>query len=72
MPRLPSRTPADLVRLLVRHGFLFKRQSGSHAIYKHPDGRWAIVPMHRKDLKKGTLSHLLKDAGLEVEDLYST
>lgn len=71
MPRLPSRTPADLVRLLERHGFVFKRQSsGSHAIYRHPDGRWASVPMHRRDLKRGTLAHLLKDAGLDVGDLY--
>ena len=71
MPRLPSRTPSDLVRLLDRKGFILKRQSGSHAIYKHSDGRWASVPIHRRDLKRGTLAHILKDAGLDVEDLYS-
>ena len=71
MPRLPARTAADIVRLLRKQGFGFDRQSGSHAIYIHPDGRRTTVPMHAKrDIAKGTLRQILRDAGLEVEDLY--
>ena len=70
MTRLPARTAAEVVRVLRKHGFYFKRQSGSHAIYKHPDGRRTTVPMHGKqDLGRGLLHQILKDAGLEVEDL---
>ena len=71
MPRLPARTAADVVRLLRKQGFDLDRQSGSHAIYIHPDGRRTTVPMHAgRDLAKGTLRQILKDAGLEVGDLY--
>ena len=70
MPRLPARTAADVVRVLKKHGFYFKRQAGSHAIYQHSDGRRTTVPMHGKhDLGRGLLHQILKDAGLDVEDL---
>jgi predicted RNA binding protein YcfA (HicA-like mRNA interferase family) len=32
--------PKDLVRILERLGFICTRQSGSHAFFKHNDGRW--------------------------------
>ena len=39
------------------------RQSGSHIVLRHPDGRWTTVPIHRsKDVAKGTFYR----AGLET------
>ncbi|MGH7482147.1 MAG: type II toxin-antitoxin system HicA family toxin [Longimicrobiales bacterium] len=69
-PRLPSMTAPEVVRLLGQHGFERVRQSGSHLILRHPDGRRVTVPMHRgKDLGRGLLSRIMKDAGLSIEDV---
>ena len=40
--------------------------SGSHFVYYHPDSRRrAVVPKHRnRDMPKGTLLSLLREAGL--------
>lgn len=59
-------TPKQMVKLLLDNGFVFERQKGSHAIYvnKKTD-KIAVVPMHCKDLKKGTEQKILKDAGLK-------
>ena len=56
----------DAVRVLERAGFRFDRQSGSHAILKHPDGRWVPVPMHSGDLKPGTLRQIEKLARITL------
>jgi predicted RNA binding protein YcfA (HicA-like mRNA interferase family) len=47
-PRLPQLSSREIIRLLERHGFSLERQSGSHAVYRHPDGRWTTVPIHGK------------------------
>lgn len=69
-PRLPSMTAPEVVRILERHGFERVRQSGSHLLLRHPDGRRTTVPMHKsKDLGRGLLSRIIKDADLSIEDL---
>ncbi|MDP9357303.1 MAG: type II toxin-antitoxin system HicA family toxin [Chloroflexota bacterium] len=46
------------------------RQSGSHAVLKHPDGRRTTVPMHRgRDIGKGLLHQIMVDTGLSADDL---
>jgi predicted RNA binding protein YcfA (HicA-like mRNA interferase family) len=69
MSRLPSTKPKRLAIILQRLGFVFIRQKGSHAIFRHPDGRQTIIPMHPKELYPGTLHGILKDAKLEPDDL---
>jgi predicted RNA binding protein YcfA (HicA-like mRNA interferase family) len=59
---------ADVVRSLERVGFVFRSQRGSHRKLRHPDGRTVIVPMHR-ELAPGTLRSILKQAGLNVDEL---
>ena len=60
----------DLVKALERNGFLFSRQSGSHAIYSNNKGVKVTVPIHaKKDLGKGLLNQIMKDAGLTNDDL---
>jgi predicted RNA binding protein YcfA (HicA-like mRNA interferase family) len=45
------------------------RQSGSHATYRHPDGRWTIVSIHPgKIIPKGTLRKIIRDTGLTVDE----
>jgi len=57
-----------MVRILKNLGFRFVRQRGSHAFYRHPDGRATVVPMHRGDLPRGTIREILKDIGITMEE----
>lgn len=62
-------TPRKIVALITKRGFTFLRQKGSHAIYTDTKGTLVIVPMHAKEISKGTLSRILKTAGLTTQDL---
>lgn len=69
MSKLRPAKPAEVMRVLEKKGFCLIRQSGSHAIYRHPDSRWTTVPIHSgKDVAKGTLRKILKDVGITVEE----
>lgn len=67
MPKLPALKPREAIRALERAGFKFIRQKGSHHIYiKESVG--ITVPYHTKDLKTGTLRHIIKQSGLEIKE----
>jgi len=70
-PKLPTITSKQLIRALKRGGFLKHHQTGSHIIFRHVDfaAIRIVVPSHTKDIKKGTLKGILKDAGMTVKDL---
>ncbi|HEY1717104.1 MAG TPA: type II toxin-antitoxin system HicA family toxin [Verrucomicrobiae bacterium] len=53
---------------LQRAGFVVKRQSGSHAILRHADGRQTYVAMHPGDIPTGTFRSILKQSGLTEEE----
>jgi len=57
--------PKELIKILNLNGFIFVRQSGSHAIYKNIERKMAVVPIHNRDIPIGTLNGILKDAGLK-------
>lgn len=58
-------TPKEMVRFLKRNGFVEVRQKGSHLMMiNYETGKQTPVPMHRKDLPKGTERSILKQAGL--------
>jgi predicted RNA binding protein YcfA (HicA-like mRNA interferase family) len=57
--------PRELIRLLEKKGYVFVRQSGSHAVYKKTGTKIIIVPIHSKDIPIGTLHGILKDAGIK-------
>jgi len=58
-------TGKDLVRLLERHGWTLAHIRGSHHILRQ-GGKTVSVPVHAgKDLGKGLLARLLKEAGLK-------
>ena len=68
--RLPSLSAGEVVSLLRRQGFVRVRQSGSHAVFRHPDGRRTTVPIHgKRDIGRGLLHQIMKDAGLTADDL---
>lgn len=70
MPKLPSLTSKDIIRILEKEGFVLDRIKGSHHIYYHPETRRrAVIPFHKKDLPKGTLLEILRQAGISKEDI---
>lgn len=72
MSRLRPAKPIEVTRVLERLGFHLVRQSGSHAVYRHPDGRWTTVPIHTgTDVAKGTLRKILRDAGVTTDEFES-
>ena len=69
-PRLPALTGQQVLTILQRRGFVAVRQSGSHVVLKHPDGRRTTVPIHPgRDLGRGLLRQIMRDANLTVDDL---
>ena len=70
MPKLPLVSGTEVVRTLERLGFIVLRQKGSHIILRRgPMG--CVVPNHR-EIKMGTLSGILKQAGVSVEEFIET
>lgn len=69
-PRLPAIKPRQVIRFLEQNGFILDHTSGSHYIYYQPASRRrAVVPQHNRDLPKGTLMSLLREAGFTREQL---
>lgn len=70
MPKLPSVSGERVVRALKRAGFVELRQKGSHiSLERKSEGQtWrTVVPMH-SELAKGTLSDILKQSGLTLDE----
>ena len=66
MSRLPVGSGADAVKAFRRVGYDVDYQTGSHIILRHASGRRLTVPNHR-ELAKGTLRALIREAGLTRE-----
>jgi predicted RNA binding protein YcfA (HicA-like mRNA interferase family) len=66
--RLPVVSGLDAVRALAKLGYAVDHQTGSHIILRQdqPPHRRLTVPDHR-ELAKGTLRGLIRQAGLTVE-----
>ena len=56
---------ADLIRQLKAAGWVLDRVRGSHHVLKHPDRPGhVVVPHPKKDLGKGLVAAIRKQAGL--------
>ena len=65
-PSLPHISGAEAVRALQKLGFVVLRQKGSHVMMRRGTSG-CVVPQHR-ELKIGTLSGLLKQAGVSADE----
>ena len=69
-PKLPLVTARVVIKVIERKGFIFKRQRGSHKVYKHPDGRRTTVIEHGSEpLDRSVLRRIIRDADITIEDL---
>jgi predicted RNA binding protein YcfA (HicA-like mRNA interferase family) len=56
----------DLIAKLKADGWVLVKTVGSHHQFKHPEKPGKVtVPHPRRDLPKGTLNSVLKQAGLK-------
>lgn len=58
----------EIIKLIEKDGWRLDRQKGSHKIFiHHSKSGHVTVADHGKneDMKKGTVSHILKQAGLK-------
>lgn len=64
-------TARKFVNALLRDGFMFARQKGSHQTYRHPDGRTVTVIFHHsgETFRSGTLKDMITDAEWTETDL---
>lgn len=69
MSKLPRISGREAVKALQKLGYEVDHQTGSHIILRHrdPPHRRLSVPDH-KELAKGTLRALIRQAGLTVEE----
>jgi len=70
MPKLPALTPQKVIKILEKRGFVLDRAKGDHRIYYHPQTKARVtVPFHHKDLPQGTLLEILRQAGIQREEI---
>lgn len=66
---MPSFKPKEVVKILKKLGFSEKRQTGSHLIMYNSEMEKLIpIPIHTKDLKKGLLKGIIKQANSSEEE----
>jgi len=67
--RLPVLKARDLIRILKELGFKEVRQRGSHICFKHPDGRFTLVPYHsNEDISRGLLRQILREINISPDE----
>ncbi len=61
MAKLPKLSGKELAKIVEKLGFAFSHQTGSHAVYKHADGRKTVIPMHgNEEIGPGLLAKIIK------------
>lgn len=67
MPPLPFLSGDEFCKAVRKLGYALDHTTGSHMILRNPSGRRLSVPRH-KELDRGTLRALLRQAGRTVEE----
>jgi len=66
---LPVMKPKEVIGALEKAGFELRRQTSSHIIMYKSGARHPIsIPQHPKDLPKGTLRAIIREAGLTKDE----
>jgi len=59
----------ELVKVLLRVGFVVNRQKGSHIVLRRADPYARVVVPDHQRVRPGTLRQILNEAGVTVERL---
>ena len=74
MVKLLLLEPREVIKVLKKNGFEFRSQKGSHRKFiKIANGKnyRVIVPMHDKEIKRGTLLDIITRSGKTKEEFMS-
>ena len=70
MGKIPVLKPREVVKMLEDLGFSEIRQRGSHKQFRHEDGRFTTVPVHKgRDISPILLRKIAEDIRVPVEEL---
>ena len=67
MPKIPVLKPKQVINVLERIGFVKERSKGSHIQFFKENVR-VTVSTHNKDVRRGTLLNIIRQANLTVEE----
>lgn len=70
MARLPKLSGKKLAKIIEKFGFDYSHTTGSHMVYKHPDGRRTTIPHHSgEEIGPELLNKIIKkDLGMTREE----
>ena len=68
MTNLPQISGRQCVAALLKRGFRFKRQNGSHIILRRDEPFAQVVIPDHKVLDRGTLRSILRQAAITIEE----
>jgi len=68
MTKLPSISGRECLKALKGAGYYLKRQEGSHMILRRDDPFSQIVVPDHKELDRGTLRAIIRQANLGLEE----
>ena len=68
MSGLPRISGQECIEALARIGFSVRRQRGSHIVLRRDDPFAQLVVPNHKELDRGTLRAIIRQAGVGVEE----
>jgi predicted RNA binding protein YcfA (HicA-like mRNA interferase family) len=66
---LPVVSGDELISALGKLGWVVARQRASHVRLRHPERAVPLVVPRHRELKRGTLGGILRDAGVDADGL---
>ncbi|MBI3291471.1 MAG: type II toxin-antitoxin system HicA family toxin [Elusimicrobia bacterium] len=70
--RLGNLRPKEVIRKLKRADFYVDHTTGSHVVLVNPRKNIrVVVPYHARELKRGLLFGIIKQAGLTIEEFHN-
>jgi len=72
LAKLPKLTGKEVAKVVEKLGFIYSHTTGSHMVYKHPDGKRTTIPHHAgEELGPGLLNKIIKkDLGITREEFF--
>jgi len=71
--KLPILSAKEIIKALEKDGFRVLRQKGSHvSLYKKSEDKvYLVIVPDKKEVKRGTLLSILKQAGMSREKFFA-
>lgn len=68
MTKLPHVSGRECAKDLVKAGFQFKRQEGSHMVFRRVEPFSQVTVPNHHELDRGTLRGILRQAGISPDE----